>query len=102
VTVRAKLARVCARKGCWIELKADQGSVPDLHISFSEYSFFVPTQALLGGFALVHGKVVMKTLSKARVEHLNAEGAKIKPAKDGTASMLGLVADGVILAPKTN
>jgi hypothetical protein len=102
VTVRAQLARVCARKGCWIELKSETPKVPDLHISFSKYGFFVPTQALTGGPALVHGKVVMKTMSKARVDHLNGEGAKIKPAKDGTAQMLGLVADGVILAPRLN
>jgi len=102
VTVHAQLARVCARKGCWIELKSQRPKVPDLHISFSKYGFFVPTQALTGGPALVHGKVVMKTMSKARVAHLNGEGAKIKPAKDGSAEMLGLVADGVILAPRSN
>jgi len=65
------IERVCQNKGCWLELKQGARSI---HVTFEGYSFFVPTDSMHRAVAL-EGKVIVKEPLKARVEHLESEGA---------------------------
>lgn len=90
------IARVCTRKGCWMELAA-QGQDKGIRITFKDYGFFVPTDSQ-GAKATVEGLVEINTLSKEDAAHLEGEGAKITRNAAGEAVELAMVATGVELA----
>lgn len=69
--LEGSIERVCQNKGCWLELKQGDKSI---HVTFEGYSFFVPKDAIHRAVAL-EGKVIVKEPLKARVEHLESEGA---------------------------
>lgn len=90
------IARVCTKKGCWMELAA-QGLDKGIRITFKDYGFFVPTDSQ-GAVATVEGTVEINTLSKEDAAHLEGEGAKITRNAAGDAVELAMVATGVELA----
>lgn len=98
VVVEGQVRRTCTKKGCWMELAAGPDEqAPGCRVTFRDYGFFVPTNAA-GSHARLEGNVVVKTLSKAHVDHLEAEGAHFaSKAADGTALEVQIVADGVEL-----
>jgi uncharacterized protein DUF4920 len=71
VRVEGKIAAVCREKGCWMELRQGEGAV---HVTFEDYSFFVPKDAA-GSDAVLEGKVVVKAPHPDDVKHLKGEGA---------------------------
>lgn len=88
VRLEGKIAAVCRRKGCWMELRQGESAV---HVTFEDYSFFLPKDAA-GGDAVLEGKVVVKPRDAAEVKHLKGEGAG-----DAAAARVSIEASGVEL-----
>lgn len=87
VRVEGKVAAVCRRKGCWMELRQGESAV---HVTFEDYSFFLPKDA--AGDAVLEGKVVVKPRDADEVGHLKGEGAG-----DAAAARVSIEASGVEL-----
>jgi hypothetical protein len=89
VVVEGVVSSVCTNMGCWMELG-------DMHITFKNYGFFVPTDSK-GYTARAEGVAKVKTMSKEEADHLEGEGAKLHRNPDGTAKEVTFVASGVEL-----
>ena len=96
VRVEGVVRTACAKKGCWMELAAADGTGPGCRVTFQNYGFFVPRDSA-GAKARLEGVLQVKTLAKKEVDHLEAEGAKFAKAEDGTAKEFRIVATGVEL-----
>lgn len=96
VLTRGLIERSCKAKGCWMELSAVKGG-PSMRITFRDYGFFVPLDAA-GADARVAGKLKVRKLSKAEADHLEEDGGKVVRSKDGSATEISFVADGVELS----
>lgn len=71
VRLEGTIDKVCRNKGCWLELKQGTSAV---HVTFEDYSFFVPTTS--GGQPVaLEGKVLVKAPARSDVAHKQAEGA---------------------------
>jgi hypothetical protein len=98
VLVSGTVRAACARKGCWMELAPSMDkTTPGCRITFKDYGFFVPTDSQ-GATARVEGVAEVRTIPADEVAHLASEGASFKPAADGTARELRIVATGVELS----
>lgn len=95
VLVEGVIEASCTRKGCWMQLAPAAGEAP-VRVTFKDYGFFIPLEAK-GMKARAEGVTVVKELSKADVDHLTSEGAKIARKADGTAIEVSFVANGVEL-----
>ena len=98
VLVEGEVRRACSKKGCWMELATSHDlSAAGCRVTFKDYGFFVPTNAS-GAHARLAGEVVVKTLRKSHVDHLEAEGARFTTKNsDGSAVEVQIVATGVEL-----
>jgi hypothetical protein len=95
VIVEGLIERVCAKKGCWMELVPKTGEA-GMRVTFKDYGFFVPTDSK-GMKVKAEGQVAFKVLSKADADHLTGEGARLNRNPDGTANEISFVATGVEL-----
>jgi hypothetical protein len=95
VLLEGVIEKSCTNKGCWMQLAPEAGK-DGVRVTFKDYKFFIPLKAK-GMKARAEGVAVVKTLSKAEVEHLTGEGASLKRNPDGTASEVSFVANGVEL-----
>lgn len=95
VLVEGVIAASCTNKGCWMQLATGEGQ-DGVRVTFKDYAFFIPLDAK-GMKARAEGVTVVKELSKADVDHLVGEGAKITRKEDGTAIEVSFVANGVEL-----
>lgn len=95
VRLEGKVRKACERKGCWMELAADDKS-PGVRVTFKDYAFFVPTDSA-GSQARVEGVVQVKDLSEGTAKHYESEGAMVPRGKDGKPREVQLVATGVEL-----
>jgi Domain of unknown function (DUF4920) len=97
VRTQGLVARACAKKGCWMELKTVDGTeAKGMRVTFKDYGFFVPLDSE-GARATLEGTVEVKTLSADDAKHLEAEGARITRNDKGEAVELAFVASGVEL-----
>ncbi len=98
VTVEGHVRRACSRKGCWMEISTAQDeAAPGCRVTFKDYGFFVPTDSQ-GADARVQGLVEVTQVPKARVDHLEGEGARFAHKNaDGSATEVRIVATGVEL-----
>jgi hypothetical protein len=95
VLLEGTVRKACERKGCWMELAADD-KAPGVRITFKDYGFFVPLDSA-GRKAKVEGEVKVAELSEAKAKHYESEGAKVAKDKDGKYREVQLVASGVEL-----
>ena len=95
VVVEGKVDKVCQRKGCWMELMPE-GESRGLRVTFEDYGFFVPTNAM-GWTARLEGKFIREELSRSDVDHLLGEGATLETQPDGTAEQFSFEARAVEL-----
>lgn len=98
VLVEAKVRRACSKKGCWMEIaEGDDPKSPGCRVTFKDYAFFVPTSSA-GADARVQGQVLIQTVQKKFVDHLEAEGAQFaRKNPDGSAEEVRFEASGVEL-----
>lgn len=92
VLVRAKIDKVCQKKGCWMTLKS---STRDLRVIFKDYGFFVPT-TIGGREVLAEGELTEKQLTLEETRHFVADAggdpSKVtEPMKDYQFVATGVV-----------
>ena len=95
VILEGTVNKVCAVKGCWMELVPDNAS-QGIRITFKDYAFFVPTDST-GYNARLEGLFEQNIFSKAAADHLIAEGVNLSRNADGTATETSFVAQAVEL-----
>ncbi len=95
VIVEGAVTKVCAVKGCWLELVPD-GQARGIRVTFKDYAFFVPTDSQ-GTSARLEGLFETNVFSTKDADHLIAEGVALTRNSDGTATEVSFVAQGVEL-----
>lgn len=95
VILEGTVNKVCAVKGCWMELVPDNAS-RGVRVTFKDYAFFVPTDST-GYDARLEGLFEQNIFSKAAADHLIAEGVALQRNPDGTATEVSFVAQAVEL-----
>lgn len=74
VKVQAEITATCAAKGCWMNLKLEDGE--EMRVTFKDYAFFVPTEGMQGNKAVIEG-VVSRTLTDvATLKHFAEDAGK--------------------------
>lgn len=96
VVVEGTVRKACEKKGCWMELAAEDAAGPGVRVTFKDYGFFVPLDSA-GSRARVAGAVKVAQLSEERAKHYEGEGAKVPRDAKGVAREVQLVATGVEL-----
>jgi len=75
--VEGEIVEVCQKKGCWMTVKKDDGSV--VRVTFKDYGFFVPKDAA-GKWVVMEGIAFYDTLSVATLQHYAEDAGK--PAEE--------------------
>lgn len=75
--VEGEIVEVCQKKGCWMTVKKDDGSV--VRVTFKDYGFFVPKDAA-GKWVVMEGVAFYDTLSVATLQHYAEDAGK--PAEE--------------------
>jgi len=97
ILIKAKVEKVCEKKGCWMALSADGKTV---RVTFKDYGFFVPSY-LQGKTIMAQGKFKLKILSQREARHFAEDAGKSKAeiqAIKGEQKEYRFVASGVQLA----
>lgn len=70
VKIAGTVDQVCAKKGCWFVLRANDEALKDktIRITSKGYRFFMPRSSV-GQKAIVEGDFSIKTLSEAEAQH---------------------------------
>ncbi len=74
VKCEGKVARVCERAGCWLELQALAGG-EGLRVPMAGHAFFIPPDAV-GHLAVVEGELRASDLHPSRRDHYQSEGMR--------------------------
>lgn len=90
--VTGTVATVCKKKGCWLGLKSDKGTVA--RVTFKDYGFFAPKDCE-GQVATVEATVQVTKLDAAERAHLAQDAGK--GIQDIPEVELRLVANGLEL-----
>lgn len=77
VLVKAKVGKVCAKKGCWMQLESS--SDQQVRVTFKDYAFFVPL-SLIGQQVLVQGRIQSHQMTLEETKHY-AQDAGLDPSK---------------------
>lgn len=72
IRTEGEVAAVCQRMGCWMELRADGGTV---RVPIAGHAFNLPRD-ITGKHASIEGTVNVTELSEAQRAHLASEGAQ--------------------------
>ncbi|MBK8169728.1 MAG: DUF4920 domain-containing protein [Sandaracinaceae bacterium] len=87
VRTEGEVSAVCQRMGCWMELRAESGTV---RVPIAGHAFNLPRD-ITGKHAVIEGTVSVTELSEAQRAHLASEGAQ------ALASAVSISATGVQL-----
>lgn len=74
--VEGTVQEVCAKKGCWVNLKLDDGTI--LFIKMKDYAFFVPKTGLEGKKLLLDGEGYKEVFSVEELQHYAMDAGKSK------------------------
>lgn len=94
-TVNAKIEEVCAKAGCWINIKSKTGA--EMMVRFKDH-FTIPTDTKIGTQAFLHGDLYTDTVSVDMLRHFAEDAGK---AKEEIAKItepkitMGFEADGI-------
>ena len=97
-TVAAEIEKSCQKKGCWMDVKLDDGS--QMKVTFRDYGFFVPTTNLEGRQIVFTGTAKKEVVSVDDLRHFAEDAGKSEEeiaAITEPREELRFVADGVIL-----
>lgn len=92
--ISGKVTTVCQKKGCWLSLKSDKGTVA--RVTFKDYGFFAPKDCA-GQVATVEATVKVTKLDAAERAHLAQDAGKT--VADIPEVELRLIANGLELTP---
>jgi len=79
VAVKGEVTGVCPKRGCWVSVKADDGT--SCFVKMKDYSFFVPT-ALKGKNVVLEGNAEKKVTSVEELKHYAKDAKKSKAEID--------------------
>jgi hypothetical protein len=101
VRIEGVVVRSCKMEGCWAEVAQDEKS-KSVRVKMKDHAFFIPLQSA-GARARVEGRFVVKTLTKAQVDHMIEEdGVKFESRNaDGTVTEVSFEATGIELTRKS-
>lgn len=71
--VEGEIIETCAKKGCWMKLKADEDTVM---VRFKDYGFFMPKEGADGKTAIISGDAFFDTLSVELLQHYAEDAGK--------------------------
>lgn len=97
IKVKGTINSSCKMKGCW--MKMDITDDQEMHVSFKDYSFFVPKN-LDGEEAIIDGYVRMETYDVDYLKHLAQDAGKSQEEIDAISepeTKLSYVATGVLI-----
>ncbi|OMQ11095.1 DUF4920 domain-containing protein [[Flexibacter] sp. ATCC 35103] len=83
VSVKGVVTDVCKKRGCWITLKADNGS--SVFVKMKEYAFFVPI-ALKGKSVVLEGDAEKEVTSVDELKHYAKDAKKAQAVIDAIVS----------------
>jgi hypothetical protein len=69
VKVAGRVAKVCAKKGCWWSVENPQDPNQRIRVTHKDYGFFVPADAK-GKDAIAYGTLEVKKMSEAEAVHM--------------------------------
>lgn len=97
VRVEGVIVRSCKMEGCWAEL-APNATAKSVRVKMKDHAFFIPLESA-GAIARAEGTFMVKTLTKAQVDHMIEEdGAKFENRNaDGTVTEVSFEATGIEL-----
>ena len=78
VTVTGEVTEVCAKKGCWMALRGEEGG-PTVRVTSKGYAYFVPEDAT-GMVATVKGELSVRVLDEATAKHYAEESGRAMAA----------------------
>ena len=84
VTVTARIARVCQKKGCFFIAQDDSTMA---RVEFENYGFFVPTDSA-GKTVILVARIERQSLSTERAAHLNEDLGEAGVAEAGDEVLL--------------
>jgi len=100
-TVNAKFTGtifgVCQKKGCWMQVDLDDDYAA--HITFKDYDFFVPMNAM-ESVAIVKGRAFVTETSVLELKHIAEDEGSTQAEIDKISEpefTLGFIADGVLI-----
>ena len=73
VTVKGEVAAVCKKKGCWMDIKLDNGE--EMKVTFKDYGFFVPMD-IESQTVVMHGVASYDTLDVEYLQHIAEDAGK--------------------------
>ena len=98
-TVTAEIEEVCAKAGCWINIKQKSGA--EMMVRFKDH-FTIPTDTKLGTQAFLHGDLFVDTISVDMLRHFAEDAGKtqeeIEKITEAKINM-GFEADGIKFLP---
>ncbi len=97
VTVQGKVAAVCQKKGCWMNITQENGE--EMMVRFKDYGFFMPLD-IAGREVIMNGKAFYQTTSVDDLRHYAEDAGKPQEEIDAITEPkreLAFLADGVIL-----
>ncbi|MHC2991157.1 hypothetical protein OB13_06005 [Pontibacter sp. HJ8] len=97
-TVTAEVVQSCQSKGCWMDVKLEDGST--MKVTFRDYGFFLPVEDLAGKTVVFTGIAKQEVISVDDQRHFAEDAGKSAAevqAINAPKDELRFVADGVIL-----
>ncbi|WP_018478202.1 DUF4920 domain-containing protein [Pontibacter roseus] len=97
-TVTAEVVESCQSKGCWMDVKLEDGST--MKVTFRDYGFFLPVEDLSGKTVVFTGTAKHEVISVEDQRHFAEDAGKSAEAIQAITAPreeLRFVADGVIL-----
>ncbi|MCE7992180.1 MAG: DUF4920 domain-containing protein [Roseivirga sp.] len=97
VKVQAEITATCAMKGCWMNLKLEDGE--EMRVTFKDYAFFVPKEGMEGNKAVIEGVVSRTMTDVATLKHFAEDAGKpqieidaiTEPKKEYTFEASGVI-----------
>ncbi|MBD1395924.1 DUF4920 domain-containing protein [Pontibacter sp. JH31] len=97
-TVTAEVVQSCQSKGCWMDVKLQDGST--MKVTFRDYGFFLPVEDLSGRKVVFTGTAKHEVISVDDQRHFAEDAGKTADEVQAITQPkeeLRFVADGVIL-----
>lgn len=99
-TITASIEEVCAKAGCWINIKNAAGK--DVMVRFKDH-FTIPTDTKVGTQAFLHGDLFTDTVSVEMLQHFAEDAGKSKEEIEKITEAkitMGFEADGIKFVAK--
>ena len=97
VKIEGEILSSCPMKGCWMKIRAEKDTIL---VRFKDYGFFVPKAGIVGGKAIINGKMSIETLSVDLLRHYAEDAGKSKDEIEKITKpevSLTFLADGVFI-----